>query len=105
MPHSRGSTADRQRMWTETMKSFQITKPHLLPQMQVLALEDTESPVAAQMRELVEQDEKNQAQGREQQKMVMEKMQLDVKKLVAQIEEINSKANLNNANAYSKEKN
>ncbi len=100
MPHSRGSTADRQRMWSETMKAFQVTHPHLLPQMQLLALEDTESPVAMQMRELIEQDKQNQAQdGQEQQKMAMDKMQLEMQNMMAKIEELNSKANLNNARA------
>ncbi|MGK0255916.1 MAG: hypothetical protein ACI81I_000524 [Arcobacteraceae bacterium] len=98
MPHSRGSTADRQRMWTEVMKGFSVTHPHLLPQMQVLSLEDTESPVAAQMRELVEQDKKNQAEnGGQAQQLEMQEMQLNLQKLTAQIAEINSKAKLNNS--------
>ena len=100
MPHSRGSTADRQRMWSETMKAFQVTHPHLLPQMQLLALEDTESPVAAQMRELIEQDKQNQAAGgQQQQQLALKEMELKMQEMMAKIEEINSKANLNNAKA------
>ena len=100
MPHSRGSTSDRQRMWSETMKSFQVTHPHLLPQMQVLSLEDTESPVAAQMRELVEQDKKHQAEnGGQEQQMKIKEMQMSMEKMAAIIDEIKSKTNLNNSKA------
>ena len=96
MPHNRGSIADRQRVWGEMMKTMQVSHPHLLPQMVELSLEDTQSPVANKMRAIIEQDKQAQASnGQQQQQVQMKKMELEMQKMMAQINEINSKALLN----------
>jgi hypothetical protein len=98
MPFSRGSTAERQKVWGEYIKALQVTHPHLVPEMIELSLQDTDSPVAMQVSELIERDKQNKAQGAgQEQQLQMQKIQLEMQTMSAKLEEIMSKANLNKA--------
>lgn len=100
MPHSRGSTAERQKVWGEYIKALQVTHPHLVPEMIELSLLDTDSPIAMQVSQLIERDKQNQAQNAgQQQQLQMQKIQLEMQTMAAKLEEIMSKANLNKAKA------
>ncbi len=103
MPYSRGSVAERQKVWAEYIKALQVTHPHLVPQMVEMSLYDTDSPIAMKVTKLIEQDKQNQAQNaqatQEQQQMQMQQVQLEMQKLQATVQELQSKANLNNAKA------
>jgi hypothetical protein len=100
MPHSRGSTAERQKVWGEYIKAMQVTHPHLVPQMIEASLHDTDSPVANMVKEIIAQDKEVQSQnGGQEQQIQMQKLQLEIQNMMAKIEEMQSKANLNNAKA------
>lgn len=100
MPYSRGSTAERQKVWGEYIKALQVTHPHLVPEMIELSLQDTDSPIAMQVSQLIERDKQNQAQNAgQQQQLQMQKIQLEMQTMAAKLEEIMSKANLNKAKA------
>jgi hypothetical protein len=63
-----------------------------------LSLQDTDSPVAMQVSELIERDKQNKAQGAgQEQQLQMQKIQLEMQTMSAKLEEIMSKANLNKA--------
>ncbi|QDF28965.1 portal protein [Halarcobacter anaerophilus] len=101
MPYSRGSTAERQKVWAEYIKALQTTHPHLVPRMIEMSLLDTDSPVAMQVSKLIEEDrqaqEQNAGQAQQAQQFQMQKMQLEMQNMMAKIEEMQSKANLNKA--------
>ena len=97
---NRGSSTERQKVWAEYIKAIQVTHPHLVPRMIEMSLRDTDSPIANKVSQLIEEDKKAQAQGgQEQQQAQMKQMELNMQTLQAKLEEIMSKANLNNAKA------
>lgn len=100
IPFNRGSSVERQKVWAEYIKALQVTHPHLVPQMIEASLLDTDSPIANLVSRIIEEDKKAQAQnGQEQQQAQMKQMELNMQTLQAKLEEIMSKANLNNAKA------
>ncbi|WP_418179741.1 hypothetical protein ACNSOO_04560 [Aliarcobacter lanthieri] len=97
---NRGSSTERQKVWAEYIKALQVTHPHLVPGMIEMSLRDTDSPIANQVSQLIEEDKKIQAQnGQAQQQSQMQQMELNIKTLSAKIEEMMSRTNLNNAKA------
>ncbi|TLS99917.1 portal protein [Aliarcobacter cibarius] len=97
---NRGSTTERQKVWAEYIKALQVTHPHLVPKMIEMSLRDTDSPIANKVSQLIEADKKAQAEnGQQQQQSQMQQMELNIKTITAKMEEIMSKANLNNAKA------
>ena len=97
---NRGSSTERQKVWAEYIKALQVTHPHLVPKMIEMSLRDTDSPVANQVSQLIEEDKKLQSQNAQQQQQTqMQQMELQMKTLEAKLEEMISRTNLNNAKA------
>lgn len=99
IPFNRGSSSERQKVWAEYIKALQVTHPHLVPQMIEASLHDTDSPVAMRVAEIISQDKENQKQNAGQNQLQMQKIQLEMETMQAELKEIISKANLNNAKA------
>jgi len=104
-PFNRGSSTERQKVWAEYIKALQVTHPQLVPAMIQMSLKDTDSPIANEVAHLIQEDKKLQAQNiQQQQETQMQQIQLNIKSLEAKIEELTSKAKLNNAKALELEK-
>jgi len=99
-PFNRGSSTERQKVWAEYIKALQVTHPQLVPQMIQMSLKDTDSPIANEVAHLIQEDKKLQTQNSQaQQETQMQQLRLNIKSLEAKIEELTSRAKLNNAKA------
>jgi hypothetical protein len=112
MPYSRGSTAERQKVWGEFIKALANTHPEIIPEMMELSLEDTDSPIAHKVKDLVERYKQNsssqataQAEAHklelQKQQLQFEKVQLEMAKMAEEIKKLKSEAELNEAKAQS----
>ncbi|DAB40301.1 MAG TPA: hypothetical protein CFH81_08890 [Sulfurovum sp. UBA12169] len=99
VPMNRGASGERQKNWAEVMK---VLRPEVAERLVPSMLRDTESPEAEEAQRVIDEMNENiqpDPAAQQAQQLQIETMAAQLQKLQAQINEMNSKAELNKAKA------
>ncbi|MDD5360461.1 MAG: hypothetical protein PHI79_07340 [Sulfurovaceae bacterium] len=101
VPFNRGASGERQKNWTEIIKTLQVTHPQYIPPLLPVMLRDVDSPEAEATQKIIEEIQKQEALNakKQQQDPAEQKFMLELEKMRAQIAELMTQAQLNTAKA------